>query len=64
MEPFWVEFLHDNVKAEIIYPPILRLKLKLTELSLENRTPELIKEYSNDFIELFINNKKKRKKNY
>jgi len=60
VEPFWVEFLHDNVKAETIYPPLLRLKLNLSELSLENRAIELVKDYSNDFIEFIINNKKRR----
>ena len=29
VEPFWVEFLHDNVKAEILFHPILSLKLNL-----------------------------------
>ena len=62
VEPFWVEFLQETTKAEIVYPPILRLKLDSPDLSLENRTPELIKEYSNDFIEFFINNKKRIKK--
>ncbi len=56
--PFWVEFLHDNVKAEIIYPPILRLKPNNTGLRLENGTLELIKEYSNNFIDFIINKKK------
>ncbi|MFX1431879.1 MAG: Lrp/AsnC family transcriptional regulator, partial [Promethearchaeota archaeon] len=23
VEPFWIEFLRDNVRAELIYPPIL-----------------------------------------
>ena len=54
-EPFWVEFLQDNVIAEIIYPPILHLKLIRTELVLEARSLGLVKDYSNDFIEFFIN---------
>lgn len=62
VEPIWVEFLHDNVKAETIYPPLLRLKLNLSELSLENRVIELVKDYSNDFIEFLINNVKKKEK--
>ncbi len=61
VEPFWVEFLHDNVKAEIIYPPILRLKLDKAGLELENGAFELVKNYSNDFIEFIINNKKRKK---
>ena len=61
IEPFWVESLHDNVKADIIYPPILRLKLNRKEFALENGALELIKEYSNDFIELLINRRKRKK---
>lgn len=57
VEPFWVEFFHDNVKAEIIFPPILSLKLSRAELTLENGAPELVKAYSNDFIEFFLRNK-------
>ena len=65
VEPFWVESLYDNVKTEIIYPPILSLKLNSGELALENGVHDLIKEYSNDFIEFLINKRKrKKKKNY
>jgi len=56
-DSFWVEFLHDNVQAEILFPPILRLKLNLADISLERSTPELVKKYSNDFVEFIINNK-------
>ena len=58
IEPFWVEFLQDNINAEIIYPPILRLKLNRAGLALENGALEIVKAYSNDFIEFFIENKK------
>ena len=58
VEPFWVEFLQDNVPAEIVFPPILKLKLNLADISLERTTPGLVKKYSNDFIEFIINNKK------
>lgn len=58
VEPFWVEFLHGNVPTEILFPPILRLKLNLADISLEKTTPELVKKYSNDFVEFIINNKK------
>ncbi len=58
IEPFWVEFLQDNIDAEIINPPILRLKLNRAGLALENGALEIIKDYSNDFIEFFIENKK------
>lgn len=61
-QPLWVEFLQDNIKADIIYPPILLLTLNKTELSLENGTLELIKDYCNDLIDFFINNEKKIKK--
>jgi len=54
VEPFWVESLLDNINAEMIYPPVLRLKLNKAELALENGTLEIIKAYSNDFIEFFI----------
>ena len=64
VEPFWVEFLHDNVKAEKIYPPILRLKQNRKDLTLENGALELVKEFSNDLIELLINKRKKKKFNY
>jgi hypothetical protein len=53
-EPLWVEFLQDNVKAEMIYPPILRLKLNRADLAIEDGALELIKDYCNDFIEFFI----------
>ena len=62
IEPLWVESLQENINAETIYPPILRLKLKKAGLALENRALDLVKEYSNDFIEFLINNKKKNKK--
>lgn len=61
VEPFWVEFFHDNVSASTIYPPILRLKLKKSGLVLKEETLKLVKDYSNDFIEFLINNKKKKK---
>lgn len=61
VEPLWVESLQDHVRAEIIYPPILRLKLNLEDYMLENKTPELVKEFSNDFIEFIINNKKRKR---
>ncbi len=62
IKPYWVESLQENINAETIYPPILRLKLNKAGLALENRALDLVKEYSNDFIEFLINNKKKNKK--
>lgn len=61
VEPFWVEQLYDKVKPNLIYPPILRLKLDKVGLGLENDALDLIKEYSNDFIEFIINNNTKKK---
>ena len=58
----WVEFLQDNVNVEIIYPPILRLKLNRAELAFENGVHEIVKVYSNEFIEFIINNKKNNKR--
>ncbi|MFX0036639.1 MAG: hypothetical protein ACFE9I_13485 [Candidatus Hermodarchaeota archaeon] len=63
VEPFWVKFLHDNVKVNIIYPPILRLILNSGDISLENKAYDKVKDYSNDLIEYFVENKRK-KKNY
>ena len=56
-EPFWVEFLHNNVKAEIIYPPVLRLNLNIEELALETRVKDLVKNYSYALIKFILNNK-------
>jgi len=58
VEPSWIEFLQENVNAEIIYPPVLQLKLNQAEIALENGALEIVKNYSNDFIEFFIENKK------
>ncbi|MBY8991928.1 MAG: hypothetical protein KGD58_14385 [Candidatus Lokiarchaeota archaeon] len=52
----WADFLQDNVKSEIILPPVLLLKLSKTGLSLKNGSLESIKGYINDIIEFFINN--------
>jgi len=43
----------------MIFPPILSLKLNRAELTLEDGALEIVKAYSNDFIELLIENKKK-----
>ncbi len=55
IEPLWVVSLQENINAETIYPPILRLKLNKAELALENGALEIIKAYSNDFIEFIVN---------
>ncbi len=59
IEPFWVDFLHDNVRTEIKYPPILRLMLNKGEIALENGAYDKVKVYSNDCIEFFVENKKR-----
>jgi len=62
VEPSWMEFLQGNVNAEIIYPPMLHLKFNIAELVLEDGALELIKDYTNDFIEFLINNQDKKVK--
>jgi len=59
VEPSWLEFLQDNVNAEILYPPILCLKCNSAELVLEDGAIELIKDYTKEFIEFLVNDKKK-----
>lgn len=54
VEPLWVGFFQDNIKVELIYPPILRLKLNRADLAIEDGALELVKDYCNDFIEFFI----------
>lgn len=55
VERSWVEFLQANVNTDIMYPPILGLKLNRAELALDDGALELIKEYSNNFIDFFFN---------
>ncbi len=62
VEPSWIEFLQDNVNTEIIYPPILHLKFNKAELVLEDGALELVKNYTNDFIDFLINNVKNKAK--
>ena len=49
-EPSWIGFLQENIKAEMIYPPILNLKLNREAIALEDGALELVKAYSKDFI--------------
>lgn len=58
VQPLWIKFLEENVKTEMIFPPLLHLKLNLKNLTLENRTLDLVKKYSDDIIEYYINNEK------
>jgi len=57
VEPIWIKFLQDNVRSEIIFPPLLRLELNRAELVLKNGTYDVVKDYSNEFIEFLIKNK-------
>jgi hypothetical protein len=54
----WDDFLQKNIKSEEIFLPILSLKLNQSDLSLEHSSAELLKQYTNDFIEFIVNNKK------
>ena len=60
VETSWIEFLQENINAEIIYPPIICLKVNLAELVLDDRSIELVKDYTNEFIEFLVNDKKKK----
>jgi hypothetical protein len=62
VQPLWIKFIEDNVKAEIFFPPLLDLKLNVDSLSLENGTSDLLKKYSDSFIEYIIENEKDSKK--
>jgi len=57
-ETLWVEFLQENIDTEIVYPPILLLRLKNTDSALQIGALDIVKEYSKGFIEFLINNKK------
>ncbi len=50
-EPYWTEFLQENIRAEMIYPQILNLNLNRVELTLEDGALDLVKVYSKKFIE-------------
>ena len=56
-EPFWGDYLQENINAEMIYPPILSLKLDKARLELEKGALELVKAFSNDFIVFYLRNK-------
>jgi len=60
VEPSWMEYIQGKVFAETVYPPILHLKFNIAELILEDGALELVKDYTNDFIEYLINNEKRK----
>ena len=51
----WGEFIHENIMAETIYPPILCLKVDKPDLAFDSGVHAIVKEYSNKFIEFIIN---------
>jgi hypothetical protein len=55
-ETLWVEFLQKNIYTEIIYPPILRLKLKNTDSPMQIGALEIVKKYSKNLVEFLVNN--------
>jgi len=59
VESFWINFLQNNINAEKVFPPILHLKFNMTDLALENGALKLVKDYTQEFIEFLINDKKK-----
>ena len=64
IEPLWIESFQENTNAEMIYPPILCLRHNKAELALESAASEIIKAYSNDFIEFFIEKKINEKRKF
>jgi hypothetical protein len=56
VQALWIKFIEDNIKAEIFFPPLLELKLNVDNLSLENGTSDLLKKYTDSFIEYIIEN--------
>ncbi|MHA1985410.1 MAG: hypothetical protein ACW98D_02115 [Promethearchaeota archaeon] len=57
VEPIWIKFLQDKARAEVIFPPLLRLEINKAKLVLKNGTYEVVKDYSNEFIEFLTKNK-------
>lgn len=56
----WIEFLKKNINAKVIFPPILYLKLSRSDLPVKIRALEIVKDYSNDFIEYLLNKNNKK----
>lgn len=57
--PLWNNILKDIIKAKMLYPPLLHLKLNIKNYCLENGTVDLVKEYSDDFIKYIIKNEER-----
>ncbi len=54
IEPSWVDTLQEYINAEMVYPPILSLKINRADLSLENSAHELVKDYLNNIIKKIL----------
>jgi len=53
----WIDFFQENNFSLALFPPVLQLKMEESGLSLEKDVLKSVKDYSNDFIEFFIENK-------
>ena len=55
-DTLWAEFIQSNIKTKTFHPPILLLKLHKSDLVSETGVHDLVKEYSNKYIEFITNN--------
>lgn len=53
----WIKFFRENNFSLAIFPKILQIKMEEGGITLEKNVLKSIKDYSNDFIEFFIDNK-------
>jgi hypothetical protein len=53
----WINFFREQNFSLAIFPPVLQLKLEKGGLTLEKNVLKSVKDYSNEFIDFFINNK-------
>lgn len=58
-EQLWINFFRENNFSLAFHPPLLQLKMKKDGLSLEKNVLKSVKDYSNEFIEFYINTKKR-----
>ena len=52
----WIDFFRENNCSLALFPPVLHLKMEESGLTLEKDVFKSVKDYSNDFIEFFIEN--------
>ena len=57
VQNLWINFFQEINFSLIRFPPVLQLRLEEGGLTLEKNVLESIKNYSNEFIEFFINKK-------